>query len=153
MAEEQLALFVFSPLHFGKKGIKPSIFSHVYTRGRSVQRDTVASEQELVEFARNFLGSREDFVWKGVLSAGCDSVRQIALGLSSGRSLCVYDTAEKNNPAHAEICQAKYVIDEADRNELRAELFAAFNKGVIISPQFYRNGAVWNALPNELQSR
>jgi len=151
---ENLALFVFLPMHnIDKNGkAKPNIFSHVHLKGRSVQRDTIASEAELVNFATNFLGDEAERVWKGVILAKCDDVRNIKLENSQNRSVCVYDTSEENNPAHAEIGQTQH-IEEADKIELRHDLFVAFGNGNIIPPSTYKQGAIWQKLSIEHQSR
>lgn len=150
---ETLVRFVFSPFHISKHGnLKPAVFSHVHRKGCSIQRDSVANSDEIVTFVSNFLAKRDDFSWLGVLSGQCQSVRGIMAGESSDRAVCVYDTADLGNPAHAEMCQTHY-IDEADELELNRNLLAAFNGGVITQRSQYRNGAVWDQLPQDLQAR
>lgn len=152
--DEVLAMFVFKPIQIDRKGkLKPGLFDHVHEKGRSIQRDTIATKAELLKFVTRMLGSRDDFIWKGLLLAQCHTVRNIEIENSTKRSVCVYDTAEKENPAHGEICQTHYVIDEADKIELRHELWSAFNSGNIVSPMQYRNGVIWNGLPGNFQSR
>lgn len=154
-SNEHVALFIFDPIFkLSKDGkAKPNAFSHVKSKGRSVQRHDIATNDELISFTNNFLKDKGDRVWKGVLLASCDVIRAIKLHDSINRSLCVYDTAEKDNPAHAEIGQSQYVIEEADSNELRYELLKAFNEGVLTDSVLYKNGAIWNSLPLELKSR
>lgn len=150
---ERLALFVFHPMNLDKKGqVKPSIFSHVHNKGRSIQRDSIASDQELISFSNAFLEAGKDRVWKGVLLGMCGDVRGIKVDDSGKRSVCVYDTANPGNISHAELCQTQY-ISEADGPELRGELFAAFGSGVIHTPNQFRHGTVWGALNPSLQVR
>lgn len=151
---EQLALFIFQPIHhIDKKGnAKPNIFSHVHRKGRSIQRESVATFNELDRFARNFLDADEKRVWKGVLLARCADVRNIKTDDSLNRAVCVYDTAEKENPAHGEMAQTQH-IDEADEIELRHSLFKVFGNGIFIDPSRYRDGMLWNNLPPQLQTR
>lgn len=151
---EQLALFVFLPMHHVDKNgrAKPNIFSHVHNRGRSIQRDSIAPDQEMISFSSTFLGAREDYVWKGVLLGMCGDVRRIKIDDSGKRSVCVYDTANPENISHAELCQTQY-ISEADGPELRGELFTAFGSGVIHTPSQYRQGKVWGALDASLRAR
>jgi len=151
---EQLALFVFQPMHhIDKSGkAKPNIFSHVHRKGRSIQRDSVAEPNELVTFARDFLAADEGRVWKGVLLAKCGDVRNIRANDSVDRAVCVYDTAEKKNPAHGEMTQTQHVV-EADEIELRHDLLAVFGGGVIAAPAQYRDGIVWHSLSPQLQAR
>lgn len=155
LASEQLARFVFSPMHVNKKTgqIKPSIFSHVHEKGCSIQRDSVAGTNEIGKFVTSFLSERSDRAWVGVLTGPCQNVRAIKVAETDDRGVCVYDTAEPRNPAHAEMCQTQYVVDEADRVELRKKLFEAFGGGVVIEPLQYRAGAVWAALSQELEAR
>lgn len=152
---EILARFVFSPMHVHRKTghIKPSIFSHVHTFGCSIQRDSVAKIDEIVVFVESFLTERDDRAWIGVLSGQCQNIRGIRAGESRDRAVCVFDTAEPENPAHGELCQTHYIIEEADKVELRKNLFAAFGEGMIIQPSLYRSGAAWNQLPQHLQLR
>lgn len=153
---ENLARFVFSPLHLTKKGdLNPSFFSHVTTKGCSLQRDSIATEEELREFVQAFLSRDTKRSWKGVVSARCADVRSITPGSSADgvrRAICVYDTAEEGNPAHAEMCSARS-IQEADAAELRRHLMAAFGDGKILEPGAFRGGAIWNALPESLRVR
>ena len=148
-----LARFVFSPLHLDKnRKLKSSAFSHVYEKGCSVQRDSVADGNEIMVFLKKFLDSRDDFVWRGLLLAKCHEVRSILVGNSAKRAVCVYDTAEKENHAHGEICQTHYIVDEDDKVELRHNLLMAFGNQVI-PPMQYRNGMTWNKLPQDFQAR
>ncbi len=142
---EVLARFVFSPIHCKKDGtIKPAAFSHVYEKGCSIQRDTIAQPAEILAFAKKCLEGRTDLVWVGVICAHCETVRSISIERSERRAVCVFDTAEPSNPAHAELCQTHYVIDEADRIELRRKLFSAFGNGKPIPASEYRAGSVWS---------
>lgn len=153
--QEILARFVFSPMHVHKKtgDVMPSIFSHVHTVGCSIQRDSVATTGEIVSFVKSFLTMKDDRVWIGVLSSQCQNARGIRAGESDHRAVCVFDTAELENPAHGELCQTHYIIEEADKVELRRNLFAVFNNGVPIQPSRYRNSVVWDQLPSDLQAR
>ena len=117
-----------------------------------MQRDSIASNSEITTFVSTFLSAKEDRVWMGVVSAVCENVREIRIEGTGERVLCVFDTAEKANPAHGEMCRAR-VIDEADRAELRNHLYKAFNSKFVIAPDGYRAGKVWANLSNGLRSR
>lgn len=151
---ETLARFVFLPIHINERTgqLKPSCFSHVHSKGCSIQRDSVARLDELLTFVETFLGRKDEYVWRGVLCGGCRDVRSIK-AIEGHRAVCVYDTAEPENPAHGELCQTHYIIEEADQLELKRNLFAAFGDGSIIQPSEYRNGAVWQQLPQHLRAR
>lgn len=140
---EKLTRFVFSPVHVGKNGkIKASVFSHAFSVGCSVQRESTASDSELTQFVRNYQARQPDHSWHGVLTGDCALLREYSLENSGQRAFCIYDTAEKDNPAHGEIHQSEYVVDEADLVELRAKLFEVFNNGVKTSPSEYRDGSI-----------
>lgn len=150
---EMLARFVFSPIQIDKKGkVKPNSFSHVHSQGCSIQRDSVADNIEILALVKQVLSGQNNRAWKGVIFGQCHDMRSIMTDEVDHRAVCVYDTANPENPAHAELCQTEYIIDEADAAELRHNLFVAFGSGAIITPLQYRNGAIWNNLPPLLQA-
>lgn len=150
---EILARFVFSPIQVDKKGkVKPNSFSHIQSYGCSIQRDSIAEERELLELVKQVSGSKDDLAWKGVIAGQCRDIRDILIDETHRRAICVYDTANPDNPAHGELCQSEH-MDEADSVELRHNLFIAFGSGNIISPLHYRNGKIWERLPQDLQAR
>lgn len=151
--DELLSLFIFLPIQVNRKGVvKPSVFDHVHSKGRSIQRDTVANLLELKNFVQAILSGGEDRGWIGVITAKCLKVRNVTIAPEVARAICVFDTAEPGNPAHAELCRAR-VMDEADKVELRSELWKAFNADSVTRPSEYRNGQVWASLNDELRSR
>ena len=150
---EKLARFVFLPLHVDKNGrIKSGAFSHVHEKGCSIQRDDLATNEQSTLFVKDFLDKDVQRVWKGVLVASCKDVRSIKADNGKARAVCVFDTAEQSNLAHAELCQTHH-IDEADRVELRRNLIVAFGNGVPIKPTEYRQGNVWAELRSDFRSR
>lgn len=66
---ETLVRLVFLPEHISKKSghLKPSFFSHVHTKGCSIQRDSVAETDEIVTLVKNFLAVRDNRSWLGKL--------------------------------------------------------------------------------------
>lgn len=150
-ADEILTRFANFPFQITKTGkIKTGMFSHTANRGCSIQRETKATNNELVASLEQFLSGRDDATWKGILQARTSDVRSIVLSDAKERAVCVYDTADENNPAHAEMCNS-YVLTDEDNIELRFELTKAFDNGRIINPIDYRGGKVWNLLSAELQ--
>lgn len=145
---EQLTRFVFSPIHLNNKGtkIKPSVFSHIFSKGCSIQREAVASNSELVDFIASYLKKNPAHSWHGTLTASCEAIREIKINGQEKRVLCAYDMAEEHNPAHGEIHQSQYVIEEADMPELRAEIFKRFNEGVHTQAKDYRDGLVLSGI-------
>lgn len=152
MDDEMLARFAFHPTHFSKKGeLRASIFSHFFDRGCSIQRESVARPGELQSFCRSMLSGQVDWVWGGVVTARCSEVRRLFAEKEAGRVLCVYDTANKDNPAHGEIFRSRDLVEEGDENEIRAELMRIFNCKSPISPNEYQGGLIWGSLPAELR--
>lgn len=151
---EVFSRFLFSPIQIDKKGkFKPSSFSHVHTRGCSIQRDSIANNDELLAVINYVLQLGDDRAWKGVIFGDCNEIRNIMDDSATHRLVCTYDTANPDNPAHAELFQSQYIIDEADALELRHNLFVAFGNGNIVSPSKYRSGSVWANLSPQFQAR
>src|SRR5205823_7520269 len=124
-----------------KKGnAKPSAFSHVSTKGCSIQRDTLASDTEPSVLVKKFI-AQPNANWKGVMTAPCEAVRSLTAPDSDKRAVCVFDTAEKDNHAHAELCQTEHIV-EADELEVRRTLLSVFGDGKIVAPADYRGGAL-----------
>ena len=153
-SSEILARFVFAPVHVRRNGnLKPSIFSHVSNKGCSIQRESMAGTGEMVGFVEGFLGKNETASWVGLITGKCEDVRQIRFDGSMKSVVCVYDTGNVGNPAHGELCQTHYVIEEADRIELRGKLLRTFNDGRLIGPAAYREGEILCALATEFRER
>lgn len=141
---ESLTRFIFSPIHISRKNGKvlPAAFSHVATKGCSVQRESVATDAELTQWIGGYSQKNPLHIWKGTLVSTCQSLREIQLSDKTIRTVAVYDTAEPGNPAHAEIFQTEHVIDDADRIELRAEVLKCFSNGNLTEPTAYRANAL-----------
>jgi len=131
--------------------MKPSLFSHVHKLGCSIQRETIATTSELYIFLSKFMRADVRRTWHGVAIAECKQAREIVLDGSGNRAVCVYDTAESTNPAHAELFQTQYVIDEADELEIRRKLLDIFS--VRFNPDKYRNSELLERLDLDLQDR
>jgi hypothetical protein len=141
--DEIISRFVFSPLHVHRKtgAIMPNLFSHAERQGCSVQRE-LANNEEIASFVRDFLKGGNDRHWLGVVSAYCSDLRAIRLDGVDERAICIYDTAEPANPAHAEVCWSGVALEEGDSGELRKLLLDAFSSGSPVSPAVYRSGDV-----------
>lgn len=141
---EKIARFVFSPLSVNPKTgkIKNNIFGHAFTNGCSTQREDLASDDEIRAFKNKFIASDSRWTWYGTLITDCATLRSIGLPRQQNiRAMCVYDTAEKDNPSHAEFFHSQIQeISEEDIVELRYELFEAFNVKNPILPNSYRGG-------------
>jgi hypothetical protein len=135
-------------------GIKTNFFAHVLNVGCSVQRENVATDDQLIVLASDAIAraiSRDPkSSWYGVLLAKTEDLRKISIGSNNERTVCIYDTALKLNPAHAEISISRN-LEEDDIVELRHELSKAFSSSKVVSPNLYRNGRILNGLPAALQ--
>jgi hypothetical protein len=144
--DEQIAFFVFDPQQIKNGKVKPTAFSYVYGRGRSVQRETIATDDELAAFVNTFL-SGAGRKWDGVLVARAARLRKMRLHGIDGQVVCLYDTAERTNPSHAEICSGVTMEDNGDANELRHLLWSAFDADHPITRTKYRGGTVHSRVP------
>lgn len=144
---EIVSRFVFSPMHVHRKtgAIMPNLFSHAERQGCSVQRENAANE-EITSFVRDFLRAGEGRNWLGVVSARSLDLRSLRPDGVAQRAICIYDTAEPNNTAHAEICWSGVALEEGDGAELRKLLLDAFSAGKLIAPSNYRNGDIKSAV-------
>lgn len=98
---------------------------------------------ELAHLVSTVVGGTKGCEWTGVVVAQTDEIRAIRLdGAPSARAICVYDTAEPQNPAHGELCATTVALDDGSANELRAELMRVFNASTVIAPASIRNGEV-----------
>ena len=98
--------------------VKPSLFSHAGTNGMSVTRAERAGKEGLIkqQQTRNYVG---------YVDTTCRAVRGIT---SDGvRAFCVYDTAQADNRAHADVCQA-ILRSKSVASQLRRELMLKFGR-------------------------
>lgn len=143
-SNELLTRFAISPRHKANANgaVKPSIFSQVTTNGCSVQRESIADDDEIVSFVKRSVNT-DELGWLGVLEGRCDQLRRINLMRQPGhQSVCVYDTGERLNPSHAELFHSRESLAPEDVVELRGQLMAIFNDGKLVAPSQYRNGKV-----------
>ena len=139
---ERITRFVFIENHMrnDKKSVRPSFFSHIETKGCSIQRESIVNDDELVAFVKEFIKKNPGRNWLGVVTGGCHEIRSI-LTDQDKRACCVYDTGNESNPAHGEICRTHH-IKEADKAELRRHLMKVFHDGLVIEPDKYRDGKI-----------
>jgi hypothetical protein len=88
----------------------------------------------------------------GVLTAVCSKLRAENLVPDRpGQSICIYDSAVRRNPAHAEFGWSALEENEepGDANERRKLLFDIFGN-VATTPTQYRNGSITAMLPAQV---
>jgi hypothetical protein len=154
-SDESVVRMVVNPMFVSKKKpeLLPSFFEHVFSQGLSVQRVERATVPEIKKLITEFVEPRSDRTWLGFVAAPVNSLRSVSPDDQPDlRGFCVYDTAEADNPAHAEV-GIGYGIAEADRVEFRRLLMGAFAEGAIRPREVLLDGRVWNALDPEIKSR
>ncbi|WP_286533749.1 hypothetical protein [Variovorax sp. J31P179] len=151
-SSETIVRMVCVPMHVHLKRLelKTSFFSHIATRGASVQRLEVASDAELVKCVEDLTGA-DDRVWLGVVEAATSDIREL-LPREGKQSYCVADAALEGNPAHAEIHSA-WRIPEADQIEYRVALRDLFVRGGVQGRRTLRNGSIWEAFGGPSKER
>lgn len=151
--EETIVRIVCEPMHIreNKIELKPSFFSHAFTKGVSVQRLEHSTCQQFVECAKNLVSGKEDRAWLGYVAADAKSIR--ALSLNDGaQAFSVLDAGLEENPAHAEI-HASRKLAEADLIEQRKRLSDLFLKSGFHGRKKLLDQRVWDEFPNELKER
>ena len=118
-----------------------------------MQRENFATTSDLNGAVQKILlGGAATMAWLGSVNASAREIRNLCLERGD-RAICLYDTAEADNHAHAEMFYSR-AIEEADAAELRNDLYSIFGKGAITKKaDEYRGGSVWAALTPEMQSR
>jgi hypothetical protein len=118
-SQETLARFVL-PQDLDGTGnvVKPSLFSHAGTNGMSVTRAERAGKEGLIkqQQTRNYVG---------YVDTSCRAIRGIMS--DDVRAFCVYDAAQTDNPAHADVCQAIF-RSRSVASQLRRELMLTFGR-------------------------
>ena len=103
---------IYSPIHIDKQTgkILPLAFLDVQDKGMSVNRKIYSSIEELNKKVQYKLrldekrGKGKGF--EGIIYATCQDVRAIKTN-DNLKAFCVYDTGNRNDISHADICQAK----------------------------------------------
>jgi hypothetical protein len=150
---ETIARHVIHPLHVASDGtFKPSLFSHAFNRGCSVQREKIASDAAVVKVIQNIVAGATDGAWFGMIYAKARDLRNIVLSERRQRAICLYDTAESDNFAHAEIFLSREIA-EADENELRSDLSKCFGGGAYELPENYRRGEIWKKIGQPMRDK
>lgn len=150
--EETIVRIVCEPMHVHEKRLelKPSFFSHAYTKGVSVQRLEHSTCQQFVDCATSLVLGKEDRAWLGYVVADAKSIR--ALKFADGSQMfSVLDAGLEDNPAHAEIHASR--IGEADEIEHRKQLRDLFLRSGFHGRKKLLDQEVWNKFPDNLKDR
>ena len=128
-ADETLLRIVVSPWHVHrKKGtVYAAVLSGAEKTGLSTLRASHATEAELTRTAEELTNSVREKDPSGgvfgVLALNAGVIKREGLQELSGSTFCVYDTALKLKPAHADICQRTSGTPPNTQQARRQELF------------------------------
>lgn len=150
--EEILIRVLVAPQHMKGNGKpKAAALSDAERTGLSVLREQTATDEEirsvatgLVERARRAQGDKAGVF--GVLRMQCGSIRNITAIDETVGAYCVYDTALKELPSHAEAFQRVFGVDPSLQEERRKRLFDSVNL-TFISAEDFRNGLLADLAP------
>lgn len=137
---EQLARQVLDPAFFDAATgeVRPTLFEDVSSRGASTNRMMYTSEQQLhargIDRAtQSSAQSTHPKTYIGFVSLPVLDVRSIMADLdgTQRRAFGVYDTGQKTDPSHADICQL--ISDRAVARSVRSQLYQ-MAKGALCKP-------------------
>jgi hypothetical protein len=130
--------------------VKDGLFAHVCSQGLSVQRENLATDQELADFVTDFLERQVKWAWVGVLTAPVSAFR--SLEREGFRDVCAYDTGERTNPSHGELMSAR-TNSEDDKIRVRKAVKDLFRPDTVTPREAFRQGQVWRMLSPDHQAR
>jgi len=121
---------IYSPIHIDKQTgkILPLAFLDVQDKGMSVNRKIYSSIEELNKKVQYKLrldekrGKGKGF--EGIIYATCQDVRAIKTN-DNLKAFCVYDTGNRNDISHADICQT--ISSRVEGSRIRSELREIFS--------------------------
>ncbi|GCL36003.1 hypothetical protein SR1949_11030 [Sphaerospermopsis reniformis] len=129
--DEILIRQIYSPIHIDKETgkVNSSAFIDSQDKGMSVNRKTYTSLEELnkkVEYKLNLDQKRgKDKHFLGVVYTSCENVRSIKTD-DNLKAFCVYDTGNKHDISHADICQT--ISSRVEGSKMRLKLRKAFTE-------------------------
>lgn len=149
---EALVRIVIAPQHIHRKtGLpKASVLTHAESIGMSVFREGLATNEERLSAAAILVqNSRKANPTSGVfglLRMKCEMLRTFCWKDDTIPSYCVYDTATKDAPAHADTFQQVANVPAGVRDARRAALFDQVKAGFVSVSEF-RGGLLKDLAP------
>lgn len=133
--EEDLIYIIISPVHItpNGSGLKPSAFQRSHlddkNQGVSVERRQHADPDVVRDRAKSLAAKKPDRNIAGYVMANCGKMRRIKDNYSQ-QGFTVIDTAQKHDPAHADIHFAQNYTNNKRpfQNELRSKLVELFSE-------------------------
>jgi len=156
-SDETLIRLLVAPQHMKKGGgPKAAALTDAERAGLSVFRECHATDDEirkvaenLVETARVAQGNKGDKAGVfGVLRVPCVTIRSSKAPSDTAPAYCVYDTAEKDIPSHAEAFQRVAAASDGLPDERRRILFDAV-KSEFVAVDKFRGGLLDDLAPKQ----
>jgi hypothetical protein len=129
--DEVLSRLIFSPIHYdaATHRIKEAAFEDGSNKGMSVYRHRQTTLAELQQRGERKVEkdrlTRPDRQLAGRIEVQAGRARQIR-STPSGARYCIYDTAQPDDCAHADLCET-YAPTKVERKQLRRELQKCFS--------------------------
>lgn len=118
---------ILSPVHYdvATGRVKELAFDDASNKGLSVQRLAVAGGEECIrQHGQVRAAARPDRTFECAIGAEAGAIRALR-GQEDGGRFCIYDTAEADDPGHADVCQTRHGSKHT-RAQLRRELQKQF---------------------------
>lgn len=126
---EILVRRLFLPIHFSAIRHEPTrdAYTDVYRRGLSVNRECHISEEELQQQAHQAIAQSPSKTGFAFAIAKCEHIRNMRY-FDGSRIFCVYDTATRDDPSHADIVYSRIheKLPKDDRRRIAAILAEVF---------------------------
>ncbi|MBE9237949.1 hypothetical protein IQ227_18415 [Anabaena aphanizomenioides LEGE 00250] len=129
--DEILIRQIYAPIHIDQETGKVNslAFDDASDKGMSVNRKTYTSLEELnkkVEYKLKLDQERgKDRNFQGVIYTTCENIRSIKTN-DNLKAFCVYDTGNKHDISHADICQT--ISSRVEGSKMRLKLRKAFTE-------------------------
>lgn len=127
--DETVWRLILSPVHYDTEEgkVKEAAFHDVANKGMSVQRMSIIGDENAIRhqgLTRAAAAAKQDRTFECAIGANVGIIRSLCGPEGEGR-FCVYDTANANDPGHADVCLTKQKSKTA-RAVMRRELQKAF---------------------------
>ncbi|MEA5579125.1 hypothetical protein [Anabaena sp. UHCC 0451] len=140
--DEILIRQIYSPIHIDQETgkINSLAFDDAKDKGMSVNRKIYTSLEELnkkVEYKLNLDQQRgKDRSFLGFIYTTCENVRSLKTN-DNLKAFCVYDTGNKHDISHADICQT--ISSRVEGSRMRLKLRRAFSEKPVTLDVLFTN--------------
>ena len=158
--EETLVRIIVAPQHLHRRTKEPkaTTLTHAQTIGMSVFRENLATDKEILDAAKTLVararasaarggrGDEKKVGVLGVLRMTCEQIRTFRWETEPDPCFCVYDTATRLAPAHADAFQRIANVSPEVQDARKNALFAHIKSGFLPVEKF-RNGLLAGLAP------